>query len=131
VAVVDDKILARVERLLRLAAPSSNTTLQEREVAAVEAARLIEEHDLVLTRRERRGRASREREREASGRRPRAAASDENWSLRRVQQHTHCSFCSGLISPGDVVWFNSTSRRSVHNYDPCYSEAQVEPVPTF
>lgn len=127
-AVVDDKVLARVERLLRLAAPSSNTTLQEREVAAVEAARLIEEHDLVLTRRERRERRSR-RETEHRPRAP--SSSDDNWSLRRVQQHMHCSFCGGLVSPGDVAWFNTTSRKIVHNYEPCYSEAQVEPVPTF
>lgn len=48
---MDDKVVSLVEKLLRLAAPSSGTTDHERVSAALEAARLIEEHDLEVIRR--------------------------------------------------------------------------------
>lgn len=118
-AVVDDKILARVERLLRLAAPSSNTTLQEREVAAVEAAKLIEEHDLVVTRREARRTRSARYEREASYPRKPSVTSEGEWILQTIHRHSHCSACNGLIAPGDVVWISLMRQMIVHNYTPC------------
>jgi len=45
---IDRKINERVEKLLRLAAPSSNTSEPERVSAALEAARLFTEHNLVV-----------------------------------------------------------------------------------
>ena len=48
----DTKTLRRVENLLRLAKPSAGSTEHERASAALEAAKLIAEHDLVVRNRE-------------------------------------------------------------------------------
>ena len=44
-----DRAVERVEKLLRLASPSSGTTDAERTLAALEAAKLFAEHDLVVS----------------------------------------------------------------------------------
>lgn len=44
----DDKTLARIKKLLALAAPDSGTTQSERESAAVEAAKLIAQHGVSV-----------------------------------------------------------------------------------
>ena len=49
---VDKKILDRVEKLLRLAAPSSGTTDAERASAALEVAKLVSEHGLEVVKQE-------------------------------------------------------------------------------
>lgn len=49
---VDEKVLKRVEKLLRLASPSSGTTEAERFSAFQEASRLFVENDLVVRERE-------------------------------------------------------------------------------
>lgn len=49
---VDPKIVARIEKLLRLAAPTSGTTEPERQSAALEAAKLFAQHDLCVKPRE-------------------------------------------------------------------------------
>lgn len=46
------KIIERVEKLLRLASPTSGSTEHERSAAALEAAKLIAEHDLTVKERE-------------------------------------------------------------------------------
>jgi hypothetical protein len=42
------KVIERAEKLLRLASPTSGSTEHERAAAALEAAKLIAEHDLVV-----------------------------------------------------------------------------------
>lgn len=49
---IDVKILSRVEKLLKLAAPTSGTTEAERTSAALEAAKMIAAHNLVVRERE-------------------------------------------------------------------------------
>lgn len=46
--MADAKIIRRVENLLRLARPDANTSDHERASAALEAAKLFAEHDLVV-----------------------------------------------------------------------------------
>jgi hypothetical protein len=46
--VADDKIVARVRKLLAVAAPTSGASQNEREMAALEAAKLIAEHGVAV-----------------------------------------------------------------------------------
>jgi hypothetical protein len=93
----DDRAVDRVEKLLRLAAPSSGSTEHERASAALEAARLIEDYDLELRPRVS-ARRRHARDRQQEGERVNA------WLLSVALDHVGCSACGGLISPRDVVW---------------------------
>lgn len=89
----DDKIVDRVEKLLRLAAPESNTTEGERESAALEAARLIAEHGLVVSR----GRERREL----------VEVAPHAWVLTQALNYHGCAFCGSVISPRDIIWMRT------------------------
>lgn len=109
----DEKILSRIEKLLRLAAPSSNSTEHERASAALEAAKLISEHGLGIGVRV-------EDEKPKSKR-----ATKGVWALLVALQHCSCSHCWKVISPGDHVWLRVVERNGGnhveyrHNYAPC------------
>lgn len=104
----DPKILTRIGNLLRLAAPSSGTTDAERASAAIEAARLIEEHDIRID----------EIPRPSKG--PVRVAPDA-WVMSVALQHSSCSACHGAISPDDIVWLRIVKghREFRHNYGKC------------
>lgn len=105
-----DKVLDRVEKLIRLAAPTSGTTQSERESAALEIVRLICEHNLTL--------------RETPPAEARAVhIARHAWVLTIALQHSGCSSCGGKISPGDRIWARVRPDDIVefrHNYlKPC------------
>ena len=105
-----DKIVERVEKLLRLAAPRSGSTEPERASAALEAAKLIDEHDLVVSREEKR------RKREAS------IVMKDVWFMSIALDFCSCSACSELISKGDHVWTRVVRAGQAeyrHNMVPC------------
>ena len=108
----DPKVLERIGKLLRLAAPSSGTTEAERASAALEAARLIEEFDVdVSSKPEAKPHPTR--------------VSRGVWVPSVALQHCSCSWCSQLIAPGDVVWIRVRADNFIdyrHNYEPCKVE---------
>ncbi len=139
----DPKIVARVQKLLRLAAPTSGATLGERESAAVEAAKLIAEHGVVVG-----GETKTEtrvvyRDRPAAPRRaapppgptrmhtPFGAeyfvqyAPNHQWSWRRgiAPRRATCSdpSCNGSIDPGEPVWERESAGQMqyLHMDGPC------------
>jgi hypothetical protein len=142
----DDKIVDRVKKLLRLAAPDSGATLGERESAAVEAAKLIAVHGVVIggeTKTETRvvyrdrpaSQQPRRREPPPPGptrmRTPFGAeyyvkyAPNHVWSWRRgvAARVATCSdpSCNGTISPGERVWEreNGGQMEYLHEDGPC------------
>lgn len=102
----DAKIIERIGKLLRLAAPSSGSTEAERSSAALEAARLIDEHGVAIAEPK-----DKSKKRVAQG----------VWVHTQALQHCSCSACHGLIAPGDVVWFRVVNhqREYRHNTKPC------------
>jgi hypothetical protein len=108
---VDPDTLELIDKLLRLAAPSSGTTIHERTVAALEAARLISENGIALA------------EQSVKGRRKNAKTVSPNaWVLSLAPYHCGCSNCGKLISPRDIVWVRvrpDLSTEFRHNYSPC------------
>ncbi len=109
----DPKVLDRIEKLLRLAAPTSGTTEAERSSAALELVRLMSEHNVSV-----RG------EEAAPPPRRRAPVSRNVWMPSRALQHCSCSYCTKLIAPGDIIWIRVTGHRveNRHNYTPCSPE---------
>lgn len=112
-----DKVISTVEKLLRLAAPSSGAPEPERESAALEAARLISEHELEVVEPEpEKKRRRREVEDEEVRVRPSA------WVLSVALDWCGCAHCLGLIAPRDVVWLRVIPGRGLehrHNYGEC------------
>lgn len=110
--MASEKVLDRVEKLLRLAAPSSNSTEHERASAALKAAELIEEHGLTF--------------REPSKKSEHRATVARNvWILTVAIQYTSCSHCGGKISRADVVWRRVLPDLTIehrHNCKPCRVE---------
>jgi hypothetical protein len=109
---VDKKILDRVDKLLRLSAPNSNTNENERASAALEASKLIAEHDLIVKPREVRRKVTRPR---AQTQQPSPwptpvwsaqGTSMPGWARSRAARDGVCEDpeCRGLIHRGDVVW---------------------------
>jgi hypothetical protein len=96
-------IIERVEKLLRLASPRSGTTQSERESAALEVVRLVEEHDLII----------RERKATKSERKKSPPASHE-WS--GSVQETRMPKETPQRPPGN--WMQSIARASCSCCDP-------------
>lgn len=106
---VDAKILERVEKLLRLAAPASHSTEHERTSAALEAARLFSEHNLIVQ----------EKKKPRPRKPPRSSyysppstppMSYPSWERTRSPLETHCADpeCQGDIALGEKVWLRHT-----------------------
>jgi hypothetical protein len=111
-----DKILKRIENLLRLAAPTSNTTEAERSNAALEAARLIQEHAVSV----------RPEDPPAPPKRSQGGVVHGAWVLTQALQWCNCSHCNNKISQGDIVWVRVLSVARVdyrHNCKPCKPQA--------
>lgn len=107
--MADPRTIALVEKLLRLAAPSSNTTKSERELAALEAARLFSVHELAVAEKPR-PRAKRP-ERPRSTTAPRVAVwyhgatrRPTGWVPVNVLRDAACASCSGRLHAGDGAW---------------------------
>lgn len=141
----DPKIVERVKKLLRLAAPDSGAAPNERESAAVEAAKLIAVHGISVgaaepeteTRVVYRDRPAQRREREPPPPGPTRMhtpfgaeyyvryAPNHAWSWRRgiASCSATCSdpTCNGRISPGDRVWEreNGGQMQYLHADGPC------------
>jgi hypothetical protein len=108
--------IEQVEKLLRLAGPKSGTTEHERASAALEAARLIEEHDLVVRERKRspKKRAEPKTERAWSGSEPHqrreptptASAPPPGWTKSIARTDSTCCDpdCGEPIAGGESVW---------------------------
>lgn len=102
--MASDKIIERIEKLLRRAAPDSGSAKNEIEVASVEIVKLILEHGISL--------------------RPSKAAgvSKDAWVLSLAPYHAGCQICGGMISPRDAVWIRVTGQHQIqfrHNYGGC------------
>lgn len=110
---MDKKILERVEKLLKLGDPSKNNSIHECHSAAVEACKLIAEHDLVVKPREAKRRVVRSRQTNpyppqqpsystwgAQGSTP------PGWAKSRAARDGVCEDpeCQGPIYRGDSVW---------------------------
>lgn len=109
----DEKIIERIGKLLRLAAPSSGTTVSERTNAALEAARLIDEHGVAMQ--------STKSEGSSNGAPKRSTVSHGVWVLTQALDRCACSKCGQLISPRDVVWMRvvNLQREFRHNAGFC------------
>lgn len=111
----DQKTLQRLSKLLRLAGPSSGTSEAERASAALEAARLIEEHDIDF------GAEKPQRASRSTGR-----ASVKNvWVLSMAPYNCGCAECHKPISKSDIVWIKVQPDLGVlyrHNYGRCKLE---------
>lgn len=109
--MADPKILRRIDDLLRLAAPASGTTDHERASAALEAARLVAEHELTFLDSE----SVRERARRET------SVRHGVWVLTIILQHCSCEACHTNISPQDHAWVRivNGSARFRHNYGDC------------
>jgi len=133
VAAVDKKILERIEKLLHMAGPKSGAAETERQIAASEAIKLFNEHDLVVREREQRPkRRGQPRTRQSTstpsstvyeqpppppGYNPSAYPSDvypsrpasmpgAEWTKAHAPYDTICLLpgCGELISEGDPTW---------------------------
>lgn len=112
--MVDRKLLSRVEKLLRLAGPQSNTTEAERTSAALEAARLFNENGFLI--------AAKEEKEKVSRRRPAPAnppsyvghnyQSFAPWFRSVATSDSVCvdPDCDEAIERGDDVWARENGR---------------------
>lgn len=115
-------VLERVDKLLRLAAPSSNTTEAERASAALEAARLISEHGLVVREKQaplRRAPASATPWKPRAPESPRTPDGDQrkySWTHGVASHDAYCSDpeCREPIDRGAAVWMR------IHNFSVQY-----------
>lgn len=118
------QLIAQVEKLLRLAAPSSGSTEHERAVAGIEAARLFVEHDLTVQ--------AREPVRRAAARQPAPprrwppspmAPPGQNWRRSVAARDSLCDDpdCQGMIFEGDPVWMKMSGFKAkyIHIGGPC------------
>lgn len=99
-----DRVLERVSKLLRLAAPDSQASEAERASAALEVVRLIVECDLRLT-------SPRQSDKSSGKWKPGAAA--------RLDL---CSFCRGPIGIGEKVLVKSVLFGSKYAHPDCATE---------
>lgn len=108
---VDKKIIERAEKLARLASPASNTTISERQNAALEVCKMISEHDLVIR--------PREQKRKTRRSAPIVRQPSNPWSVQQVPPGWARSVatrdgvcadpdCGGTIFRGDRVWAKIT-----------------------
>lgn len=115
----DTKTLERVQKLLRLAAPSSGTTDAERASAALEAARLIEENDVEIG-----GRSLTPEPRLSKPRSQPAGPLYNVWVVSVAAHNRGCVACGGVISADDIVLVRVNERLEreyKHRYAPCGS----------
>lgn len=107
--MTSEKVIERIGKLLRLAAPSSGTTVAERSAAALEAAKLIDEHGVAMQ-------ATKGK---SEGRR---AVAHGVWVLTQAIDRCACSACGNLISPRDIVWIRvvNLEREFRHNAGHCH-----------
>lgn len=111
--------LKRIENLLRLAAPASGTSEHERASAALEAARLIAEHDLTVVPKEtvkvpiRRERTRTKTTSTPHGRR----YPGPPWYYCNLgcDVNAHCDACGGHIERG-AVWMRSDGPRAIFRH---------------
>lgn len=106
---VDPKIIERVDKLMKLAAPSSGAADPERVVAALEAVRLFSVHDLVVSPREHKKRAARAKSAAPPSTTTGGAARSPipaMWRKSIAARDSVCADpeCQGLIERGDEVW---------------------------
>lgn len=111
---VDSRLLDRIDKLMKLAAPDSGTTDHERTSAALEAARLYAEHGVTLS--------DRQRDDKRPHRRDKDKVHEHAWVLSIALQHAGCSACGGKISRADAVFIRVRTDMTLeylHNMRPC------------
>ena len=79
-----DQVLARIEKLLRLASPNSKAPEAERSNAALEIVRLIVEYDLRLIL-------------------PKSEETLAGWRACKAARDDRCAFCLGQIAIGEKI----------------------------
>jgi len=129
---VDQKIIERIEKLLRLAAPSTNSE-HERTSAALEAARLFSEHPVMVAPKEKK-RSTRSRAKPpapppqhqspwAPTIVPQSFNQKPGWCRSVAARDSVCvdQDCGGAIYRGDPVWMRMDAFRVeyIHADGPC------------
>jgi hypothetical protein len=109
------RAIERAQKLLRLAAPGNGTTEAERTNAALKAAEIIAEHNLVVAippprvKRRRPPTAQPTQQRASSPSvnewRQWAPSSTSDWTEVDIPAHCNCVVCGGLLCVGEVGWF--------------------------
>jgi hypothetical protein len=126
---VDQKIIDRVEKLLRLAGPATNSE-HERTSAALEAARLFNEHQLIVTTKDAKKRNARPRAKPPAPPTPWNAAvvptdftAKPGWCKSVAARDSVCvdPDCRQEIFKGDPVWMRMDAFRVeyIHVNGPC------------
>lgn len=125
---VDQRTLDRVEKLLRLAAPTSGTTDYERSTAALEAARLFSEHNMTVAppkevKRRVRPRAAPQRRAAVPSPWVNHSPAPPGWAQSVASRDSYCvdPDCRGPIERGDPVWMrlNGLKAEYLHHDWPC------------
>jgi hypothetical protein len=127
---VDLKIIDRIEKLLRLAAPSTNSE-HERTSAALEAARLFSEYPLMIVPKEKK-RSTRSRAKPPAPPQqspwaptivPQSFSLKPGWCRSVAARDSVCDIedCGGPIYRGDPVWMRMDAYRVlyIHVDGPC------------
>lgn len=124
-SVSRDKAIDLANKLLRTAAPLSGATEAERTNAALHAAELVAQHDLVLAvadkhqhRRKREAHEPQRRETKVhwphapAG--PRYSYSSHDWREFTLQVAVGCANCGKTMMPGDAVFVQPSTGLFIH-----------------
>ena len=136
--MADHDIGVRIAKLLRLASPKSGSTEPERASAALEAAKLFGDHDLLIIpapppkpkrfRRDQPPPSSYQQQQQHHQARHgivvepvfRGPHSRSDWrsvivpSIPGIDLTVHCAACDGIIEPGEEAWFSNLHGRYRH-----------------
>ncbi len=96
-AKAEAKIIDRIQKLWRLASPTSGSTEAERASAALTALDMMDKHGISLD-------INTSNYRAAASSEERTYAVRDVWMRVQSQGHSRCSACSNLISPGDMIY---------------------------
>jgi len=109
--MADPKILERIDKLMRVAAPGSGATDSERANAALEAARLVSKHGVQFHDSD----SLREHTQKET------QVRHGVWVQTIALQHCNCSHCNKQISREDHAWVRIVEGRAQfrHNYGSC------------
>jgi hypothetical protein len=113
----DVKVVERIKKLLRLAAPKSGSTEAERASAALTALDLCDRHGITLD-------INTAHAHDAKGPiEDRTYVVKNIWMRTQAQDARSCAYCGGKISRGDMVYVRAVSGAMRfeyrHHYKPC------------
>ncbi len=104
----------RVEKLLRLAGPSSRAEVHERASAALEVARMYEDGEFTV--------------REARSRHTVRPATGLKWAKSIAARESACAICEGVVERGENVWTRISGFKSEYLHERCQVIAKTENI---